>query len=145
MDLAKRARLEELRAIFRANRGVGITNEQKNEMVAIHKEEKADDDRRFTEEGIKWLTQELYFHDLIGLVVSEVPQDEYEIEARMILRELAEMAEAEGMPDAPKIAYLVHEVFAFQFLPVETPPLEDKRYLAIAKSLLGQKDMWYGK
>lgn len=89
--------------------------------------------------GVEWLTKALYRYDFVSLVACGVPKDEYEFEARHILKKLAEG----GGGDSLMVAKLVREEFALQFGNVLTDDLN--RYMGLADELLANKQYWQGK
>lgn len=102
-------RLLELRNNLRI-KGQKPTKEEREELTALHNLEYQDDEKRFGK-NIDVLSEILYKHDPIGLVPCEVPKDEYELEARMILREMDNKKEA----NIREITKIVYDVFDKMF------------------------------
>ncbi len=96
--------------------------------------------RRFGD-GLEWLTTILYFHDPIDLVPMEVPKDEYDVEARMILRELS----ARGDPNLKEITEVTHQIFGMMFDDHCAGQIDRPCYELIARELVLQKEKWKGK
>ena len=138
-DAAKQ-RMAELGLIYQLTQGKGVTEDQKKEMRYLHEIEHADDLKRFGD-TLDWLTQRIYFHDPIGLVPCEIPQNEYDCEARMILRDLA----IRGRPGLTEVLEVVHEVFVIQFGLPSCGSTDRQCYIDIAKELVECTDDWCGK
>jgi len=132
--------MAELRFIFQASKGNGVTQEQRMEMVHLHGLEHRDDLRRFGG-SLDWLTRLLYEHDPIDLVPCVVPKDEYDIEARMILRELA----IRGTPSLKEITEVIHQIFVMEFDSPSAGTIDRPCYQAIAKELIDRTKEWQGK
>lgn len=131
-DSAKK-RLDELREIFLLNKGVGISLSQKDEMVYLHALEHAHDVARFGN-LLSWLTLLLYQYDPIDLVPCHIPLNEYDIEARMILKELA----IREQPGLKEIIEVVHQVFVIEFDEHSAGTIDRSCYEAIGKELLAR-------
>jgi hypothetical protein len=129
-----------LRLIFQTSKGNGVTQDQRMEMLHLHDLEHRDDLRRFGN-ALDWLTRLLYEHDPIDLVPCVVPKDEYDIEARMILRELA----IRGTPGLKEITEVVHQIFVMEFDNPSAGTIDRPCYEAIAKELFDHTKDWQGK
>lgn len=137
---AAKERLAGLRLIFQASKGNGVTQEERLEMVHLHNLEHQDDLQRFG--GLlDWLIRLIYEHDPIELVPCVIPKDEYDIEARMILRELA----IRGTPGLEEITEVVHQIFVMEFDDHSAGTIDRSCYAAIAKELLDRTKEWQGK
>lgn len=137
---AAKEHLAQLRFIFQTSQGNGITYEQRTEMLALHNLEHRDDLRRFGN-SLDWLIRLLYEQDPIELVPCVVPKDEYDIEARMILRELA----IRGTPTLKEITEVVHQIFVMEFDEHSSGTIDRPCYQTIAKELLARTEEWQGK
>lgn len=132
-------RLAQLRSLYLELDGK-VSKEIKDEMIKLHEWEHEEDLRRFGN-TLGHITRRLYFHDPIELVQCQIPQEEYDIEARMILRELA----IRGRPDLKEITDVVYQIFLMQFGPTSVGTIDRPCYDLIAKELLEITDEWCGK
>lgn len=133
-------RLANLRLIFQLNKGNGVSQEHRMEMMQLHKIEHLDDLNRFGN-LLDWLIRLLYKHDPIDLVPCVIPKDEYDIEARMILREL----EIRENPDLKEITEVVHQIFAMEFDDHSAGTIDRPCYESIAKELINRIEEWKNK
>ena len=137
-DAAKQ-RMAELGTLFHLTKGTCVTEDQKNEMRYLHELEHADDVRRFGD-TLDWLTQRIYYHDPIGLVPFEIPQNEYDCEARMILRDLSIRGR-----NLKEVLEVIHEVFVIQFDLPSAGSIDRACYVDLAKELIERTSEWLGK
>jgi hypothetical protein len=133
-------RLANLRLIFQSSNGNGVSQEQKNEMIQLHELEHLDDLKRFGN-LLDWLIRLLYKHDPIDLVPCVIPKDEYDVEARMILRELA----IRENPNLKEITEIVHQIFAMEFDEHSAGTIDRPCYEIIAKELINHIEEWKNK
>ena len=117
-----------------------VSEDVKSELMRLYELEDADDKRRFGD-GLNWCTKLLYDNDPIGLVPQQVPNEEYDCEARMILRELA----IRNNPNLKEINEVVHEIFVIQFTFDSTGPSDRSCYQDISKRLFNNKHFWQNK
>jgi hypothetical protein len=104
------ARLNELRALSRINRGRGMKEEDRKELGVLSRQEVADDQALFGDR-LTDMTALLFRHDPIKLAGCGVPKDEYELEARKILHRLDSMKN----PSVEEIRAMVYEIFLYYF------------------------------
>lgn len=134
------ARKEELHKLFRETNGRGVSENDRKEMAALCKLHSADDQRRFGD-MVPVVTSMLYAIDPISLVPCEVPKDEYDIEARMILREISPLVN----PTVEEIANIARNIFVSQFDEASAGASDRECYTQIAKALLLRQAEWQGK
>lgn len=134
---AARKRLAELQFIFQR---ISCTQDELKEMTHLNKLEKTDDLNRFGY-TLQWLTQFIYEKDPIELVPCGMPHDEYDIEARKILKELA----IRGTTSLDEIVGIVHQIFVKQFGTEEAGTINRLCYTEIAKELLARTEEWKDK
>ena len=138
-DDAKK-RMAELQFVFQTSKGNGVTQNEREEMLHLHDLENIDDLNRFGN-TLHWLTKLLYEKDPIELVPCAIPLEEYDIEARMILRELA----IRGTPSLDEIVGVVHQIFVMQFEIASAGTVDRPCYTEIAKELFARTEEWKGK
>lgn len=124
---------------YQASNG-NVSQEVKDELMALYEIENADDIRRFGD-GLAWCTKLLYDHDPIDLKPQNIPQEEYDCEARMIFRELA----IRDNPNLEEIREIVHEIFSMQFTFEVAGPADRSCYIKISLDLNKNRDLWKNK
>ena len=124
---------------FQAANG-NVTQKVKDELMSLYEIENEDDIRRFGE-GLAWCTRILYDNDPIDLKPQNIPLEEYDCEARMILRELA----IRENPTLEEIREIIHEIFSMQFTFEVTGPADRSCYISISQELNKNKNYWKNK
>ena len=71
----------------------------------------------------------LYYYDPVGLAKLRVPEDEYETQARMIIKRLKDVT------DLRSLRWIVYEVFVYYFDEDMILPSSDKYYRFIAEEI----------
>lgn len=110
MTQEQTARLTELRKLARVNHGRDMNESDRKELAVLSRREIADDKALFGDR-LANMTALLFRHDPIKLVPCEVPEDEYELEARKVLHRLDAMSD----PTVDEIRDMVYEIFLFYF------------------------------
>lgn len=138
-DESAKYRKAELSYQYMATKG-NVPEDIKNELMILYELENEDDLKRFGE-GLKWCTKLIYENDPIGLVPLNVPEEEYDCEARLILRELS----IRGNPTLKEINEVVHEIFVLQFTFDSAGQNDRICYQNISKELYENKNFWQNK
>jgi hypothetical protein len=124
---------------FQAANG-NVPQEVKDELMRLYEIENEDDIRRFGI-GLDWCTKILYDNDPIDLKPQNIPSEEYDCEARMILRELA----IREKPTLEEIREIVHEIFSMQFTFKVAGPADRSCYTNISQELNKNINYWKNK
>lgn len=132
-------RQAELKNVFQASNGK-VSEKIKQELLELYELENADDLRRFGN-GLNWLCEVIYKYDPIDLVPTNIPKNEYDCEARLILRELS----LRGNPNFKEIWQVVHDIFALQFGIDSTGQIDRTCYEEISRALAENKNYWFEK
>lgn len=113
MEKAKQERLAYLRTQFRIRPyGNNLSDPERKELSTLSLLEKEEDRQHFGPDTFDWMVELLYRHDPIRLAACECPKDEYDNEARTILKALEEF---NGTPNLGQILQIVYDTFAEAF------------------------------
>lgn len=128
---AAKEKLDSLKIKFISSNGKDITEDESKLMLHLHGLENIDDLNRFGN-NLQWLTRLIYEHDPIELAPSGIPLDEYDVEARMILRELS----TKNNPTLKEIIEMIYLIFTMQFTEKCSGNIDNNCYSEIAKELI---------
>lgn len=132
IEPTKMQRLAELRKkLLEANKNKSrLSDAEWDELRALSREDRQKDIERF-QNAYYWLTELLYRHDPMYLKNESLPRDEYEGEARLLLRKLAEISHT---PTVLEIRKHLFEVFDQQFSG-HAGRIDDEPYIRAAQEI----------
>lgn len=136
-DTQTKRRLQELRSKFRLNYGKNCTAEECEELMLLHQKEKNYFQKRFGSLLI-WLIDVLYQNDPANLSFADISQNEYDIEAKIILEELT----SRKCQTLKEIIELVYDVFLEQFGEDQIGLIDSQCFENISKQIFSKKHEW---
>lgn len=139
-DAQTKLRLQELRCKFRLNHGKNCTQEELEEIMILHQKENNYFNKRFGP-LLEWLNNILYQNDPANLNFANLPKNEYDIEAKIILEELT----TRKCQTFKEILELVYDIFLEQFGEDQVGLIDSRCFENISKQIFEQKRVWIEK